>query len=336
MAALATPPTSPSLTPSVTAALATSPSSPSPPPASPIESPALSAPTPPVTPPVTPLVTTPRKPISRAEVASGPKSPSAMPSRLPRPTVKYGLPTPPLSPILQPQESTNSITKPPFTSLMKHLTVEDLYQRFHGKSKPTSLAAIRNRPSPALPSGMPSGQMRITSYFKRAGSTVELASARKYVDSRAPGQAVKNGDLALSRPVAGYVQQSIVSDMPHKHSDHCSTGIKGWSRADSSLSRHAMPPPTLTGHTQRFIVSDKLHGQFSHCSRGTKRWSCADSSSSKRTPIAENPARHICRRCTQHFTSGNMLHRLLPHCSPCINRWPSAVNGFYPPPSLHQ
>ena len=378
--------------PPTTAALATPPSSPSPPPAvSPIESPALSAPaspvTSPVTPPVTPLTTTPRKPISWAEVASRPKSPST-PSRLPRPIVKYGLPTPlptpPLSPILRSQESANSIKKWPSTTPVKtpHLTVQDLYHRFHGKPKPSSLCTTQNGPQPASSSG----QRRITSYFKPAGSTAELASARKYVDFRAPGQAVGNGDLALSKdasfsPIfAGHVQQPISSDMPHRHSDHCSKGTKGWSRADLSLSRsvplsrRASFSLASAGHTQQSIVSDMSHRHNSHCSRGTKGWSCADSSLSKRGSIAEDSARHTCRRCTQHlissdmshrhsghyskgterwpyashptlhtcrrctqqFTSGNMLHRHLRHCFQCTRRWPSA-NGttpFCPPSAL--
>ena len=174
--------------PSATAAVATPPS----PPASSSSAPSALAPpptpvalpTPPASPPTAPsatitTATTPKKPISWAEIASRPVA-SPKPSRLPRLTVKYGIPTPsatpPPSPHLQPilhRNSANSITMSPSTTAVKsHLTVDDLYTRFHGKPKPTSLTTIQIRLPSASPSGMRTRQMRITSYFKPAAKSL--------------------------------------------------------------------------------------------------------------------------------------------------------------------
>ena len=74
--------------------------------------------------------------------------------------MKHGIPTSPLSPILQPSEPANSMTKrPSFVRFAKtpYLTAEDLYLKFHEKHKPSSLSAKQNR----LPSTSSSGQMRI-------------------------------------------------------------------------------------------------------------------------------------------------------------------------------
>ncbi|CAF9940167.1 MAG: hypothetical protein HETSPECPRED_002187, partial [Heterodermia speciosa] len=174
------PPSSPS-PPSTTVELASPPSPPSSLPTSPssspsatsIEPPALPASTSPATPPATPKI-----PISWAEAASRSTAAPAKPSRIPRPTITtHGLLTAPPSPIL-PACLANHVTRPPplaAAPVKPHLTVEDLYARFHGKprpeSKPSSLSARQIRLSPAPTSGpMRSRQMRITAYFNTIGS----------------------------------------------------------------------------------------------------------------------------------------------------------------------
>ena len=185
---------------------------------------------------------TSKKSIFWAEIVSRPKL-SAMLSRLFRSTA---LSTPSatfshsshLQPILH-QNSANNITRRLFTT--SYLTMQDLYTRFHGKPKPTSLIIIRIR----LPSASSSNlrQARITVYFKlfasnSPGLTAQLVSNRKYADLNTSGKSPEIDNLALFSKV-------------------------------------------LASHFTRY---------------------------------------HICRRCTQHFTSGNMLHRHLPHCSPCTQR----------------
>ena len=155
----------------------------------------------PASPPATPP-TTPKKPISWSEIASRPMKPNT-PSRLPRPTLKFGLPTPPPSPILQPQESTNHSAKRTSTAAVKpRLTVEDLYHRFHGKPRPSSLTSMQNHLPAAPSSGL--HQTRITTYFKPTSSShgpkTPLAPNRKCADSQASAKSAWNRDLTLSRP----------------------------------------------------------------------------------------------------------------------------------------
>ena len=119
------------------------------------------------------------------------------PSRIPRLT---SLPTPPPSPIIAPRKLTNQTTKRPFITRFKtpHLTVEDLYQRFHGKPRPSSLPARQISLPSALPSGqMRHRQMRITSYFKPAADSpacsasppkAELASNKKHAHLKTSDQ----------------------------------------------------------------------------------------------------------------------------------------------------
>ena len=244
-----TPPTSPPPAPSAMSTTATPPSSP---------------PTPITSHATTPA--TPKKPISWAEIASRPMTPSK-PSRIPRPTA---LPTPPatpppsphLAPILQPQKSTNSSTKrSSITRFNKppYLTVQDLYTRFHGKPKPTSLTTIQIRLPPAPPSGMRTRQMRITQYFKPAakspGSVTELAPARKYADSRGPSKSPGIDDLAsFSKALASHPthhtcrrckQHFTSGNMLHRHLGHCNRSIKRWPPANNlTTGRH--PCTTFT------------------------------------------------------------------------------------------
>ena len=187
--------------------------------------------------------------------------------------MKYGLPTPPLSPILQPQESTNSITKRPWTTRFNssYLTVEDLYARFHGKPKPSSLSARQVRLQPALSFG----QMRITSYFKPA----KLAPARKHVDLKEPVQLVRNGDLALSKrapfsPASAShpTQKFTSSDKSHRRLNHCSKGAKRWPFANNLV---AAGHHTCRRCTQQFVSRNQLHRHLRHCFSCTQPWSPA-------------------------------------------------------------
>ena len=239
---------------------------------SPIASPATSLATPyatptPVTlptPPTSPIIshatmpTTPKKPISWAEIASRPKTP-IMPSRLPRLTIKYGIPTPPpsppLSPVLQPQKSTNNVTRPPSTTpsfatpLKSYLSVQDLYTKFHGKPKPSSFPTMQNR----LPSAPSSGhqmhlrQMHITSYFEPTSNgpacpatlpKAELVPIRQYAHLKTGGQMTWIRDLEFSKPrhpilrTCRRCKQHFTSgNLLHRHIQHCSKGTKGSKQA---------------------------------------------------------------------------------------------------------
>ena len=254
-AALPTPPTSPAL-PLATPTPVAIPS--------PIASP-TSPPTSPITSHAT-IPTTPKNSISWSEIASRPKSTSA-PSRLPRLTIKCGLPTPPpspiLSPILETSESANHIAKrpsitPSFATPMKScLSVQDLYTKFHGKSRPLSFPTMQNR----LPSAPPSGhqirlrQMHITSYFKSTSNgptcpasppKAELVPNRKHTHLKVNGQMAWIRDLASSKPRHSALhtcrrctQQFISGNMLHRHLRHCSRCTKRWPNANN---------PTLAGN----------------------------------------------------------------------------------------
>ena len=219
------------------------PASPLTPPASPVATPSA-----PATPPTTPKIS-----ISWAEVASRPKKPNT-PSRLPRPTFQFGLPTPPPSPVLLPQEPTNHIAKrpsntPPFAPPKKsYLTIGDLYARFHGKPRPMSLTTMQNRLQPAPSSGqMPHRQMRITAYFKPAIlSKAPLASNRKHAEIKNHGQSNRNRDLApsFSPAIASHVthhtcrrceQHYISGNMLHRHLRHCSPCTMRWPHARNPI-----------------------------------------------------------------------------------------------------
>ena len=254
-------------TPPAAPAAPVSPISPSPLSANSIEAPALPAPVAPPTPlailsaptepPATPIAT-PKKPLSWAEIASKPvTTPKA--SRLPRLITKYGLPTPPPSPILQPQESTNSITKHPSITRLKtpYLTVEDLYTMFHGKPRPSSLPARQIR----LPSAPPSGQMRlrqmrITTYFqptseRPASLKAKLAPNRKHAESNTHGKSTQNRDLAPRAPRSASFSLASAGHPTHRTCRRCK---------------------------QHFSSGNLLHRHLAHCSRGT--FSCCSGYSS--------------------------------------------------------
>ena len=232
--------------------------------------------TPPASSPSTPITshatipTTPRIPISWAEIASRPKSSAATPSRLPRPTA---LPTPPPSPHLPPillhQKPANSITKrPSITRFIQtpYLTVEDLYNRFHDKPRPSSLTTIQNSLPPASTTGqhMRSHQMRITSYFKpatndptprpptSANSVTKLASNRKHADSKSHDKSVRINDLTSSNSY-----DSHSTNKPHHTYRRC---------------------------TQHFTSENMLHRHLSHCSKDTNRWLPARTLTEERHP----------------------------------------------------
>ena len=181
------------------AALAIPPASPPPTPIAPATPVAIpSAPASPITSPATPT-TTPKKPISWSEIASRPMKPNA-PSRLPRPTLQFDLPTPPPSPVMSPQKLTNHIQKR--TAKTPYMTVHDLYIRFHEKPRPLSLTSMQNRLPAAPSSGL--HQTRITTYFKptssRHGPKAPLVPNRKCADSQALAKSTWNRDLTLTRP----------------------------------------------------------------------------------------------------------------------------------------
>ena len=248
-AAPAAPPASVSpITPIASASPIAIPSAPA---TSPITPPAAAT-----TPPATPIAT-PKKPLSWAEIASKPVS-TPKPSRLPRLTTKYGLPTPPpsphLQPILQPQESTNSITKHPSItrstthSKTPYLTVEDLYTMFHGKPRPSSLPARQIR----LPSAPPSGQMRlrqmrITTYFQPTSERppsqkAKLAPNRKHAESKTHGKSTQNRDLAPRAPRSASFSLTSADHPTHRTCRRCK---------------------------QHFSSGNLLHRHLAHCSRGT-------------------------------------------------------------------
>ena len=246
-------PASPASPPSASNAPITAPPTPGAIPSTPTEPP-ITPPAAATTPPATPIAT-PEKPISWAEIASRPKKPYT-PSRLPRLTTKYGLPTSPPSPILQPQESTNHVAKrpsntPSFAPPRKsYLTVEDLYTMFHGKPRPSSLPARQIR----LPSAPPSGlrQARITAYFKPPTSNgpachaplpkAPLASNRKHAESKNHGQSIQNRDLAPSAPRSASFSLASADHPTHRTCRRCK---------------------------QHFSSGNLLHRHLTHCSRGT-------------------------------------------------------------------
>ena len=259
-------------------------SPPSPPPASPpsspsatsIEPPALPASTPPATPPATPRI-----PISWAEAASRSTAAPAKPSRIPRPTITtHGLLTAPPSPIL-PACLANHVTRPPplaAASVKPHLTVEDLYARFHGKPKPSSLSTRQIRLSPAPTSGL--RQMRITAYF---------SSARKHTNVEAHGH-TNGSDVTrqktrnwkpIARPVAD-IQMAQFSANQNARRPSFSTEVNQsenevQTKAYVSQLTHFGSAHVCRRCKQRFILKDLLYKHLRHCSPCTRRWTPANS-----------------------------------------------------------
>ena len=185
-------------------------------------------------------------PILWTEIAS--KSKSNTPSRLSRIIAKYDFFTSSPSSILLHQKPVNHITRPTSTTPTKlYLTVQDLYIRFHGKPRPSSLAVIQNRSSSASPSGL--RQARITAYFKRPAShspaspapmpKAPLASNRQHDNSKRHGQTTGFSDLA-PKIQPGYAtrrtcrrckQQFTSGNMLHRHLRHCIAGTQRWPSA---------------------------------------------------------------------------------------------------------
>ena len=95
---------------------------------------------------------------------------------------------------------TNHVTRPTsITSPTPYLTVKDLYSMFHQKSRSSSRSAMTTHLSSASPSGMPSRQTRITSYFKSI-ARMKLASMRKCADLRLQRQWTQISDLTVASP----------------------------------------------------------------------------------------------------------------------------------------
>ena len=259
------PPQTPVAKPSAPATLSLSPitpiafASPSPAPASP------PAPT-----------TTPRKPISWAEIASLPKP--TKPSRLPRLTVKYGLPTPPPSPVLLPQEPTNQITKRPSTPAVRpYLTMEDLYTMFHEKPRPSSFNVSHTN-----------------------SDDVNSQKTRKWkpIPNLLPGIQMlqKSANHIAKRPSIS--ASTLPTNPPGLHQMRITSYFKPATNSPTPL------PPTL-------LASNRKHADLKTPGKSLRNRDLAP-------PISPASASHlshrICRRCKQHFITGNMLHRHLQHC----------------------
>ncbi|CAF9911184.1 MAG: hypothetical protein HETSPECPRED_000266 [Heterodermia speciosa] len=266
-------------------------SPPSPPPASPpsspsatsIEPPALPASTPPATPPATPRI-----PISWAEAASRSTAAPAKPSRIPRPTITtHGLPTAPPSPIL-PSCLANHVTRPPplaAAPVKPHLTVEDLYARFHEESRPEpeskplsfSTRQIRLRSAPT--SGR---QMRITAYFK---------SDRKHTNMEA--------HCHTNLEAHGHTNDSDVTRQK----------TRNWKLIARPLTDFQKPKNSANQNARRPSFSFEVNQ--SECSKFKASASHLGSA-------------YSCRRCKQRFILKDLFYRHLRHCSPCTRRWPPA------------
>ena len=164
----------------------------------------------------------------------------------------------PKSPVLLHQKPANSMTNRPSITWFEtpYMTVKDLYTRFHGKPRPSSLTPIQNRLPHASPTGqqMRPRQMRIISYFKPAANNptnqAKLAPNRKHADLIKHGKSARINDLASRisyspsttlHTCRRCTQHFTSRNMLHRHLRHCSSCIKRWSFANNTFAG------TLTG-----------------------------------------------------------------------------------------
>ena len=192
--------------------------------------------------------------ISWVEIISKSKT-STTSSRLSRFTLKYDLFTSSSSShlsskssILLHQKSINNMKNRFFITWFKtsYFTMQNLYIKFHDKSKSLSLIIIQNSLSSAFSLSMRIRQTRITSYFKSAikkfTNQIKLISNKKHVD----------------------LKISVISIWI----DHLTS--------KNSYDNHSITHHTCRCCSQQFISKNKLHKHLRHCSRCIEQWSSVE------------------------------------------------------------